>query len=459
MAQPAVNGQRTTAFSWRRVFLLLGKDLRRRRRSPLGVLVMLAFPLVFSGMLALAFGGDGDDGGLPRVRLLYEDRDDGLVGGFVASFLNNENVTDLVDLVPVGEEGQAMMEAGEASALLRVPEGATDALLAGEPVAFELIRNPAQGILPEIAEQMSAILAEVMGILVRLLEQQLDATGLQLEDVRTLDDLADFDFDHLDGEDLATIFETVRRTGKVVYRYFDETPMTLTVVDLGDEEQGAVGSDTAEDGGENDDGTSRTALVFLFVMPGIAVYSLFMIGDQMMRDLLTEKNAGTLRRQLTAPLTVPEVITAKVLLAMVVALGALVVLAVVALVVAERGIDLLGFALLAAALVLAVTGAAATIYGSVSNERQGSTLASLVYLVLAFGSGSFIPLNSLPPVMSRVAPFSPFYWGTEGFKSLLNGGQLADVVSMATWLMLLGLVLLALGSWRLHRQLLRGEAP
>ena len=62
MAQPAVNGQRTTAFSWRRVFLLLGKDLRRRRRSPLGVLVMLAFPLVFSGMLALAFGGDGDDG-------------------------------------------------------------------------------------------------------------------------------------------------------------------------------------------------------------------------------------------------------------------------------------------------------------------------------------------------------------------------------------------------------------
>ena len=112
----------------------------------------------------------------------------------------------------------------------------------------------------------------------------------------------------------------------------------------------------------------------------------------------------------------------------------------------------------ALALVLAVAGAAATIYGSVSTERQGSTLSSLIYLVLAFGSGSFIPLDNLPPVMSRIAPFSPFYWGTEGFKKLLQGASLPEIQGMVLALGLLGGGLLALGSVLLHRRILRGEA-
>lgn len=55
---------------------MVWKDLRRRARAPLATVLLLLFPLIFAGLIALTFGG----GGVPRVRLLIEDRDGGLLG-------------------------------------------------------------------------------------------------------------------------------------------------------------------------------------------------------------------------------------------------------------------------------------------------------------------------------------------------------------------------------------------
>lgn len=421
----------------RRVLLLVRKDLLRRWRSPLGVVVMLAFPLLFSGLLALAFGGESST---PQTRLLLENRDDSLVGGAVTAFLGNDEISDLVELVEVGEEGREMMEKGEASALLILPEGATEALFEGETVTFELVRNPAQGILPEIAEQLSGILADVLGIVVRVLEQQ----APPIED---LEDLAE-----LDADSLGTLAVRFQKVGKVALRYVDEPPMTLEVVDLGEEMPPA--GETADE----DDEPSTLALIFLIILPGVSVYALFMIGDQMMRDVLSEQRFGTLRRQLTTPVSVAEVVASKVLLTIVVSGGALLVLAGVAWGVAGRLPDPFALVALALALVLAITGAGTTIYGIARTDQQGATLASLVYLALAFGSGSFMPVDNLPAVLQRLAPFSPFYWGTEGFRRLLDGAGLLDLGRPMLWLGLTGVVLLTLGSRLLDRRLRSGVA-
>ena len=44
----------------RLLLAMVGKDLRRRARSPLPTLLLLLFPLLFAGMIALTFGG-GDN--------------------------------------------------------------------------------------------------------------------------------------------------------------------------------------------------------------------------------------------------------------------------------------------------------------------------------------------------------------------------------------------------------------
>lgn len=420
----------------RTVLLLLRKDLMRRRRAPLGVLVMLAFPLAFSAMLALAFSDS--DTGLPTAKVLLHDADGALVGGLVMSFLQAEQLADFIDVVAVGEEGAQMMEDGDASALLRIPPQTTEKILQGEAVTFELVRNPTQGILPEIAEQVTATMTDVLSVAVRVLSREADILGLDLEE---FDDVSDADF--------ALLAVRGRRLLDVGVEFIENPPLELDVVELGSEDA---------DGEQDDSGgpTDNQAAVFLFVLPGIAVYSLFVIGDQMMRDVVSEAQLGTLRRQLSAPITVAQVIAGKVLLSAAVAGMALIILASIMVFLAHVEIQVVAFVALSLALLLAVSGFAAAIYGLVPNERRGATLSSLLYLIMAFSGGSFLPLDSLPDAVREVAHISPFYWGTQGFQSLLSGGGLPDVASAVAVLGVLGGVLLVVGSTLLHRHALRG---
>jgi len=416
----------------RRVWLLLGKDLLRRRRSPLGVLAMIAFPLVFSGMMALAFGGG--DAKPPRARLLLENLDGGLAGGLIKSFLTADQVSDFLEVVEVGEEGRRMIADGEASALLSIPEGTTGRLFDGEPVALEMIRNPAQTILPEIAEQTAAMLADVLSLAAGVLHSQVDR--LALGSIEEIGDLSEQDFGRL----AAALRPVLTKAGK----YLSEPPLALEVATLGEEAE------------EPAAGASIAAMIVLLVLPGISVYALFVIGDQMMRDVLTEARLGTLRRQLSAPVTGGQIIAAKVLLTAVVAGIALLILAAFAAFLAPQPVDLAGFALLSLALVLAVTGCSALIYSLVRTESQGGTVSALIYLALAFSGGSFVPLDNMPAVVRAVAPLSPFYWGTLGFRDLLNGAGLSSVLTPVAILGGLGLLGLAAGAFLLQRKVLRG---
>ncbi len=423
----------------RRVLLLVRKDLLRRRRAPLGVLIMIAFPLLFAGMMGLVFAGGGS--GLPRVRLLLENRDEGLAGGLLRGALTADEMAEHLDVVEVGEDGRQRMEDGEASALLIIPEDTSSRLLDGAPVTFELVRNPSQGILPEIAEQISGVLADGLSVAARLLHQQTGDWGVT--DLESVGDLTDADFMRL--------ALAARHTFEGVADFINEPPLELEVVSL--EEEPA-----AEDSEDDEEESSNRIPIFLFILPGISVYALFIIGDQMMRDLLTEMQLGTLKRQLSAPLGTTELLAAKVLTTGVVAGAALLVLAAIAAAVVEQPVNLIAFAALASALVLAVTGAASALYGVAKNERQGSTLTALVYLVLAFSGGSFIPVDQLPAAMRAISPASPFYWGTRGFQDLLRGAGLAEIAAPAAMLAAVGLALLTAGSLLLRRRLLAGDA-
>lgn len=419
------------------IFLMLRKDLLRRRRDPLAVLLMLAFPLIFAGLLALAFGGAAS---LPSADLLVQN-DDPMVGSLIVSALGLERFADLVEVREVGAEGLAILEAGEASALLRIPEGATASLLRGEAVTLELIRNPSQETLPEIAEQLTATLADVLGLLGRFLQER--KVDLGLEDLT--------DFEALKGADFGPVMVAMRVTWEVGERYLKETPLELRVFEA--EDDGEMRE--AEKLGSGASGQSIA--VFIMVLPGLAVYALFLIGDQMMRDILTENQDGTLRRQLAAPITAAQVVIAKVLTAGVVGAAALLVLTGILVVLAGVRINFPAFAALAAAIVLSATGFATIIYGVVRNDRQGSALSSMANLMLAFSGGAFIPLSQLPDALRAISPISPFYWGTQGLRSLLaDGAGLIEVLPAIGVLTAVGVSFLTIGSALLHRRMLQG---
>lgn len=368
--------------------VLVAKDLLRKARAPVGLLIVLSFPVLFAAMLGLTFGSGGRRA--PRVHLLVENQDGGLAGRTLVSSLTSRKTAEYADVEVVGAEGAARLEKGEASALLRIPAGFSQALLDGRPVALTLVRNPAQGILPEIAEQ--------------LLLMRTDAAEFRAPPVGELDAAA---------------------------------------LPPGAPDQGPG---------------SGFSLIFLVILPGVSVYALFLVGDQAMRDIVTEATAGTLRRQLTGPLGVGTLVVAKAAYTMVLCLIALLVLTAVGAAVLRRGIDPAGFLALSLSLILAITGTAATVYGLAPTERAGATVASIVYLALGIAGGSFVALESLPPAARVVAPLSPFYWGTAGYRRLIeSGGTLRDVVPHAAVLAGLGAVLLTVGALALQRSVRRGR--
>jgi ABC-2 type transport system permease protein len=416
------------------VRLLVAKDLRRRARSPLGLLIVLSFPIVFSLLIALSFGGHGER--IPKIKLLVENLDDEPAGNAILSALTGKQMAEYVDAEVVGPEGMARIEKGEASALLRIPKGLTRDVIDGKPVTLALVRNPAQGILPEIAEQMLRVLADVCDAGVHVLR-------------RPLDELAPFTRKgaiRITDESVIGIALAVKRTVESSERFLDGPALALRTT---------TPSRSSDE--EKKDGPSPVSAIFLFVLPGVSVYALFLVADLTMRDLIAEGSAGTLRRQLAGPIRASTLVAAKAVSAAVLCGIALLVLAAVGAVVLRGGVDPLGFVLLSAALVLAVTGTSAALYGFARNEQRGSTITGIVYLVLAFAGGSFVSLDAMPPVMRSIAPVSPFYWGTEGFKKLLQGGAAVDVLPHVGVLAGLGIVLLFVGAVLLHRGVRKGS--
>ncbi|HEY6321660.1 MAG TPA: ABC transporter permease [Thermoanaerobaculia bacterium] len=422
------------------VLSMVAKDLRRRLRSPLPTLLLLAFPLIFAGLIALTFGGG--EARAPKVHLLVENRDGGLVGRFLLSALGQEEVQQHVEVQAVesvGGDVGALLERRQAAALLRLPAGLSEDFVAGRPARLELIRSPAQSILPDVAEQLTTVMAEVLSSAARLLRGPLD-------EIRAARPPQGAGGGVTDGQvaRLAVLANGVMSRARP---YLLPPVVQLTTTTL-----------PAPGGKPRAAGAPRSNSLFLLFLPGISVFSLFSLSDQMMRDVLVEARQKTLRRQLAGPLRAGRVLVAKALATAALAGLSLVFLTVLGALLAPRGVNLAGYLLLSLALVTATTGFASAMYAAARNERQGATLAAMLSLVMAFAGGAFIPLDSLPGLLRSLSPFSLIYWATRGYQRLVvNGEGLSAVLPNIAILAGVGALLLAASAPLWQRRLLRGE--
>ncbi len=134
------------------------KDLRRLRREPTTLLIWLGIPTFMALILTLIFGR-GDT--RPHGKLLITDEDGGLAATVLAGAFTQGPLGSMISVEKVKrDEGRRMIDKGDASALLIIPAGFTTAVIASTPVKLELIRNPAQRILPAIIEETLSIMTD-----------------------------------------------------------------------------------------------------------------------------------------------------------------------------------------------------------------------------------------------------------------------------------------------------------
>jgi ABC-2 type transport system permease protein len=113
--------------SWSRIAAVFLKELVQMRRDKLTFGIMVAMPIV--QLILFGYAINTDPRHMPAV---VEMREDGpLTRAFLAS-LHASSYIDIVAIVADGDEGDAMLRAGEANFLIAIPEGFERRLVRGE---------------------------------------------------------------------------------------------------------------------------------------------------------------------------------------------------------------------------------------------------------------------------------------------------------------------------------------
>lgn len=422
------------------VVRIMLKDLRRRGRAPLAPLMMLAFPFLFAGLMALAFGGGGETRA-PRFRVALVDQDGGLVARFVRGAFGQEQVSRILEMTETDlPHALRLIERNRVGGAIVIPPDFSRAILDGRPAQLRVLRNPASAVgavaVEETAEFLALLLEGATHVLARPLERlrsSMAAPAASGTDASWAPDAS-----------VAEIAVMVNQSVRDVSRFV--TPPAIYLRDpAAKDSTGAIAK------------ASRISQVFGYVLPGMAAFALFFLAAILMGDIFRERSRGTLNRQRAAPVRATELVLGKILATMVIGLIVAAGMALIGGILLGVRADLGAFVLLCLAFLLAVTGFVTLLYSFARHEQQGGTLSAIVVMVMAFVGGSFIPLESMPRFVTGIAPLTLNHWAIRGFRALLVGqGGLADIAVPLAVLLAVGIVSVLVGASLLQRRLMQG---
>ena len=298
------------------------------------------------------------------------------------------------------------------------------------PVAFELIKNPAQSFYPAILEELLQVAVAGLNAVARNLRSDLPEWKEIIEkegrpDMKRIAAL------------LARVGDKFEQAGHYLY-----PPL--------------VGYETTTRKKAKEEGPALN--IFAFLLPGMAAMFLLFLADHAIRDLYREVKARTLDRFRTLHDRLLPFIVSKALLAMVVvAFGSLVMFGGGVLIFGIRWEKPLAMTAVILTFGLFASGFMAFIAALARNERRANAVNSVIVMCLSFVVGSFFPARQLPPLFrDHLSPLMPNYWLIESLRALQSGRGDMPWSWAALKLLVLGLALLVAASWIFQRALAKG---
>jgi len=414
----------------RDVLVAANKDIRRFLRDPAALALWLGIPLLIGGLLLLVMGGN--QGPRPRVHLLIADEDDSFGSRLLVGAFGQEGAGEIFHTEKVDQEtGRRRLDDGEASALLVIPERFAEAVLDEEPTRLVLVTNPAQRIMPGLAEEMLSVLSDGVFYAHRLLGPQIR------EIVKGPPDGNNFFANAQIAQMSISMNQTIRR----LQRYLDGPAIRL--------ETAAV---------EQPSRPAPPGVPFAFYfLPGILVMGLLFAAQGFGDDIWREREAGVLRRAMTTPLGAWRLLAGKML-----AVAA--ILAAILLIMLWAGMSYFDLPLVRLPLALVwstgigllLTAMMLAIQMFASSHRGASVLSYLVVFPLMMLGGSMFPFEIMPPWLAAVGRFTPNGWALQQLKAILlaRDGPMPLVAAVAL-LLLTTAGLLWIAGVRLSRRFAR----
>lgn len=185
---------------------------------------------------------------------------------------------------------------------------------------------------------------------------------------------------------------------------------------------------------------------------GFTVFFVMMVALGSAGGVLEEREIGTLRRLMVAPVRRAEILAGKTLgVALVASFEASMLVGFGALVFGVPwGDDPLPVALLLLSLVLAATGLGVMLSALVRTRNQMSALTPILSTALAMIGGCYWPLEITSPFMQKLALATPTGWAMVGLKDVVARGMGLEAVVLPVAVLLgFAAVTLAIGTARL----------
>jgi len=409
-----------------KIFTAAGKDLRRYARDWVAALTWLGIPLVIGTIMILATGGNA--GPKPHAQLLVADEDDSFLSNFFLGAMRQGRVSDTIGVEKVQqEEGRQQMGRDEATALLVIPKGFSNAVVKEEPARLLLLTNPAQRIMPKIVEELLSMVTDGAFYLHRVMGRDLrDLAAPPAGGQRTPSDAEV-------ARKAISVNQIIRKLQPSAFPPVIELHTTVVRPDSGDVSR-------------------QLPMAFLF-LPGILVMGLLFAAQGLSGDVWQERESGVLRRVVTTLLGIPRFLLGKLI-----AITA--VLTLVAIIVLTAGMAYLGLPWLrlppalmcSVAIGVMLTSMMLAIQVHASTRRGATLLAYAIVMPLMMFGGCMFPFETMPHWMAALGRRTPNGWGIEQLKSILSGSGGPSFSATALALMLsLSAVFLSVAVVRMNR--------
>lgn len=361
----------------RKILALAWLNAIQLLRNPAEVVGVVVLPLVLTMLFGSAFGEDG----VSTVRVFFVDEDDSVYSAQVGALIDAEEPYAVEEMTRA--EAEEMIASGDGPAAVIVPDGFADDLETGE-AEIHVLRHPA-------SESALAVRSVVQGIAVRM-----SGSAALASIVSAAPSGAGADFD-----------EAYRRADA---EWDPQPPVSV-------ESRTVVASEVRGDSVPAE-GSAQSSI-------GFTVWFILFMTFGSAGGILEEREQGTLRRLLVAPIGRATVLTGKVAGTVLAAtVQALVLTTVGALAFGVPwGRDPAGVALVLGSYILAGTGLAVMVSALVRTRDQMGGASPLISTGLAMLGGCLWPIEVVSPAMQAIARLTPTGWAVMGLTDVVVRNQ------------------------------------
>jgi ABC-2 type transport system permease protein len=423
-----------------KIFAITLKDLKVLVRDRGGMVALFLMPLMFILVMSAAQQnsyqiGDSDN----PVELMVVNNDQGKLADDVIAALSKVDGIEIISELDGQALTQAMAESeivdGSGNVAVVFPANFTDSVLSA--ATDEAVDS---AVITFIADPSTStqFLAPIRGSMEGFIQEQAAYAQMPLR--------IEAGFDQIASESPTEQAPVVNAIGEVFVDAMQSNDSQMTAGGIG-----VIFKQVAPEAYEVE--IFPTAVTQN--VPGYTIFGVFFIIQVIATSFLSEKQDGTFRRLLVAPLPRTALLLGKLLPYYLINLVQIAIMFAVGSVV--FGMEI-GTAPLAMVIIALSTSAAATGLGLLvatlgKTPEQVGGLSTMLALTLAAVGGMMVPSFVMPEFMQTIGKLSPHYWALAGFQDVLvRGLGASDVLNEAVVLCGFALVFFIFGLWRFRFQ-------